>query len=111
MLLAAYALATTVLLLVLLTPDESARNYFSHCPPCRFLHSTVPVPTALPVPISQTPAQDSSLHSKRHKLGIVVPYRNRLAELLEFVPHLHQFLTKKQIEFQILVIDQFDGLR
>ena len=46
-----------------------------------------------------------------HKLGVVVPYRNRMAELLEFVPHLYQYLTKKGIVFEILVIDQFDTLR
>ncbi|XP_028391239.1 beta-1,4-galactosyltransferase 7-like isoform X2 [Dendronephthya gigantea] len=44
----------------------------------------------------------------RHKLGVLVPYRDRLEELLIFVPHMSKFLNKQNITFHIYVINQVD---
>ena len=44
----------------------------------------------------------------RHKLGLIVPYRDRLEELLEFVPYMAQFLNEQKITFHIYVINQVD---
>lgn len=46
-----------------------------------------------------------------HKLGIVVPFRDRFEELLEFVPHMDKFLTAQQINYKIYVINQIDQYR
>jgi len=47
----------------------------------------------------------------QHRLAVIVPFRNRFEELLEFVPHIHNFLTKKNIPHQIVVVNQADNLR
>jgi len=46
-----------------------------------------------------------------HKLAVVVPFRDRFEELLEFVPHMEQFLTKQNIDHTIIVVNQVDSLR
>ncbi|XP_013400905.1 beta-1,4-galactosyltransferase 7 [Lingula anatina] len=46
-----------------------------------------------------------------HKLAVIVPFRDRFEELQEFVPHMHNFLSKKKIRHTIFIINQADGLR
>lgn len=46
-----------------------------------------------------------------HKLAVIVPYRDRLEELLEFAPHLHEYLVKKKVRHKIIVVNQVDSLR
>ena len=46
-----------------------------------------------------------------HRLGVVVPFRDRFEELLEFAPHIHQFLNKQRLRHRILVINQVDSHR
>ena len=58
-------------------------------------------------PASQ--AQDVSWEP--HHLAVVVPFRNRYEEMMEFVPHIHQFLTRQQVHHQIWVINQADKHR
>jgi len=54
---------------------------------------------------------DTDLDRRRHKLCLVVPYRNRFEELLRFVPHMSKFLSKKNIRHSIFVVNQADTLR
>lgn len=42
------------------------------------------------------------------KLAIVVPYRNREDHLKKFVPHMRAFLKDKNIDYQILFVEQDD---
>ena len=49
--------------------------------------------------------------SKRHKLAVVVPFRDRFDELLSFVPHISKFLENKSIDFNIYIINQRDKYR
>lgn len=51
------------------------------------------------------------LNNREHKLGIVVPFRDRFEELLEFVPHLHNFLKAQNLNHAIYVINQVDQYR
>lgn len=46
-----------------------------------------------------------------HHLAVVVPFRNRYEEMMEFVPHIHQFLTRQRVRHQIWVINQADKHR
>lgn len=46
-----------------------------------------------------------------HKLAIIVPFRDRFQELIQFVPHLHKFLMKQRVNHKIYVINQSDSLR
>ena len=46
-----------------------------------------------------------------HKLAIVVPFRERFEELLQFVPFMHTFLNKKKIRHKIMIINQVDHYR
>jgi hypothetical protein len=47
----------------------------------------------------------------RHKLGVIVPFRDRLEELLEFVPYMSKFLNEQSITFHVYVINQVDSHR
>ncbi|XP_055937138.1 beta-1,4-galactosyltransferase 7-like [Argiope bruennichi] len=46
-----------------------------------------------------------------HRLAIIVPFRDRFEELLQFAPHIHDFLNKQKIKHTIYVINQVDKLR
>jgi xylosylprotein 4-beta-galactosyltransferase len=40
-----------------------------------------------------------------------VPFRERFEELLEFVPHMYQFLSRQKLRHQIWIINQVDEHR
>jgi xylosylprotein 4-beta-galactosyltransferase len=69
------------------------------------------------IPIISTERQDESIIAEEkstwgpHVLGIVVPYRNRFEELLDFAPHMHKYLNEKKIRHRIFIINQVDKLR
>ena len=46
-----------------------------------------------------------------HKLAVIVPFRNRFEEMLEFVPWIHKFLNNQKIFHQIVVVNQIDTHR
>lgn len=46
-----------------------------------------------------------------HKLAVLVPYRNRFEELLQFVPHMNKFLNDQKIPHHIFVLNQVDSYR
>ena len=46
-----------------------------------------------------------------HQLAVVVPFRNRFEELLEFAPHIHSFLTRQKVRHQIWIVNQADKHR
>ncbi|XP_069507645.1 beta-1,4-galactosyltransferase 7 isoform X2 [Ambystoma mexicanum] len=46
-----------------------------------------------------------------HTLALVVPFRERFDELLNFVPHMHEYLAKKMIRHRIFVVNQVDHFR
>ncbi|XP_069139870.1 beta-1,4-galactosyltransferase 7-like [Argopecten irradians] len=46
-----------------------------------------------------------------HKMALIVPYRDRLEELLEFVPYMHNYLNEKHIAHRIYVVNQVDNFR
>lgn len=48
---------------------------------------------------------------KKYRLAIIVPFRDRFEELLEFVPHMYKFLNKQNIPFHIFVVQQRDSNR
>ena len=46
-----------------------------------------------------------------HKLCILVPFRDRFEELLEFAPYIHKFLHNQNVHHKIYVINQVDKYR
>ena len=46
-----------------------------------------------------------------HKLCILVPFRDRFEELLEFAPYMNTFLNNQNIKHQIYILNQADQLR
>ncbi|GIY95324.1 beta-1,4-galactosyltransferase 7 [Caerostris extrusa] len=46
-----------------------------------------------------------------HRLAVIVPFRDRFEELLQFVPHIHHFLNKQKVKHTIYIINQVDKLR
>ncbi|XP_066586748.1 beta-1,4-galactosyltransferase 7 [Prorops nasuta] len=46
-----------------------------------------------------------------HKLAILVPFRDRFEELLLFVPHMQNFLSKQNINYHIFILNQVDRYR
>lgn len=49
--------------------------------------------------------------SQLQKLAIIVPFRDRFDELLEFVPFMNKFLTEQKIPHHIFVVNQVDRFR
>lgn len=46
-----------------------------------------------------------------HKLCILVPFRDRFEELLEFAPYLDKFLSDQNVEHEIYILHQVDKYR
>ena len=44
-----------------------------------------------------------------HKLGIVVPYRNRYAQLYEFKQSIKEYFRKTEIDYRLIVVEQDDA--
>ncbi|XP_049541436.1 beta-1,4-N-acetylgalactosaminyltransferase bre-4-like isoform X2 [Anopheles darlingi] len=45
----------------------------------------------------------------RHRVAIIVPYRNREQQLPIFLKNLHQFLMKQQLDYRIYIAEQTPG--
>lgn len=46
-----------------------------------------------------------------HRLAVIVPFRNRYEEMMEFVPHIHRFLERQRVQHDIWIINQADSHR
>ena len=44
----------------------------------------------------------------KHKLGVIIPYREREEHLERFIEHFIKFMSDKKIDYQIFVIEQYD---
>jgi len=44
----------------------------------------------------------------KHKLGVIIPYREREEHLERFIEHFIEFMSDKKINYQIFVIEQYD---
>lgn len=53
---------------------------------------------------------DNGVGSKK-RLAVVVPFRDRFEELLQFVPHMTKFLSAQHIPHHIFVVNQVDRFR
>lgn len=53
-----------------------------------------------------TDESDALPYKSSHTLCVVVPFRDRFDELLEFVPHMSKFLTRQEIRYYISIINQ-----
>ncbi|KAG6455748.1 hypothetical protein O3G_MSEX009382 [Manduca sexta] len=62
---------------------------------------------ALPKPIENAISNESN----KKRMAILVPFRDRFEELLEFVPHMFAFLSKQDIPFHIFIVQQKDSNR
>ena len=62
---------------------------------------------------SVTPSEGERVEKEtgQHRLAVLVPFRNRHEELQEFVPHVHQFLTRQGVRHEIWIINQADSYR
>ncbi|XP_055593109.1 beta-1,4-galactosyltransferase 7-like [Uranotaenia lowii] len=49
--------------------------------------------------------------TKKPKLAVLVPFRDRFDELLRFAPHLSVFLKRQNVPFDIFVLNQNDRYR
>lgn len=92
-------------------------NYNDRVKPKKYDDAIKAVPaTTLEIPVIQgyfwnETYQPVKLYSNNHKLAVVVPFRNRYEEMLEFVPHMHRFLTKQNVSHDIWIINQADTHR
>lgn len=50
-------------------------------------------------------------NKKKKRLAIIVPFRDRFEELLQFVPHMNKFLSAQHIPHHIFVVNQVDRFR
>ncbi|XP_033209401.1 beta-1,4-galactosyltransferase 7 [Belonocnema kinseyi] len=47
----------------------------------------------------------------KHRLAILVPFRDRFEELLKFAPHMRKFLDKQYLDYHIFILNQVDKFR
>ena len=46
--------------------------------------------------------------STRHNVAIIVPYRDRAAQLAVFLRHIHPFLQRQDLHYRVYIINQVD---
>lgn len=92
------------------------------CPtaqPCRQASSETSNKKAM-LPVRESPRRAATVATNGdgddpswgpHKLAVIVPFRDRFEELLEFAPHMHDFLNRQRVRHQIWVINQVDEHR
>lgn len=49
--------------------------------------------------------------NSEHNLAVLVPFRDRFDELIDFIPHLHKFLNLQSINHHIFILNQVDKYR
>jgi xylosylprotein 4-beta-galactosyltransferase len=54
---------------------------------------------------------DSDTATDQHLLAVLIPFRHRFKQLLQFVPHVSRFLNSQGVRHRLLVLHQIDGLR
>lgn len=59
----------------------------------------------------QIPNVKGNVGDLSHKLAVIIPFRNRFEELMEFVPWIHKFLNKQGVHHKIVVVNQVDTHR
>jgi hypothetical protein len=47
-----------------------------------------------------------ALCQARHRVAIIIPYKNRLDNLNYFLTHMHPFLQRQELEYQVFVVEQ-----
>lgn len=53
-----------------------------------------------------------SIHQlNNHTLAVLVPFRDRWDELIDFVPYMHHFLNRQKVNHEIWAINQVDKHR
>ena len=62
-------------------------------------------PTIKSLEIQQGGHDKPKTCTARYKVGIVVPYRDRIENLKLFLNHIHPFLNKQQIEYAIYIVE------
>ncbi|XP_057379437.1 uncharacterized protein LOC130701472 [Daphnia carinata] len=60
---------------------------------------------------AQEAENEISDHHNRNHLAVIVPFRDRFEELIEFVPHMHKFLSNQSVFHDIFIINQSDNFR
>ncbi|KAK0051287.1 beta-1 4-galactosyltransferase 7-like isoform X1 [Biomphalaria pfeifferi] len=62
---------------------------------------------------SQADNEMKSLNKKSsgHVMCIIVPFRDRFEELLEFAPYMKTFLEKQGVDYKLIVVNQMDRYR
>ena len=60
---------------------------------------------------SSKTGQGHGVSEGSHKLCILVPFRDRFEELLEFAPYISSFLTNQNVDHEIYILNQADKLR
>ena len=63
------------------------------------------------LPILKNGGESSPIKCQsRHKVAIIVPYRERETNLVVFLRHMHPFLIKQNIEYTIYIIEPMANL-
>uniref|UniRef100_F1KZB4 Beta-1,4-N-acetylgalactosaminyltransferase n=1 Tax=Ascaris suum TaxID=6253 RepID=F1KZB4_ASCSU len=87
------SLYCTVCILLIFFTVAVIKNYIDS--DYQFLHWHIPFTTVTP----------------QHILCVLVPYRDRAAELQTFAPYIDAFLERQQVEHKIIILNQTDELR
>ena len=46
-----------------------------------------------------------------HKLAVIVPFRERFEELMEFVPYMRKYFNLQKVRHHIYIVNQIDNYR
>lgn len=111
--------ASKVLMLCLTTIAITGMHIFFQCRKAT-KHSVLvekDIPQSMNTPVTKLKGQKEMLTKSikedwgPHKLAVIIPFRERFDELLEFAPWIHTFLNTQKVRHKIFVINQVDTHR
>lgn len=109
-------LKTTIATSPATTSTESTMPLCPETPPALMGRLTISfnaAPDTFEKTLSENPQLTDGGHGKppdclaRHKVAIIIPYRDRMEHLRYFVEYMHPILSRQQVDYQIFIINQF----
>ena len=97
--------------LVQLPSNDVQSSSACDCSATQSYHATNHLITNATPSVASTAALKTQPPPPSHRLSVVVPFRDRFEEMLEFVPHIHAFLNRQKVFHEIWIINQVDSHR
>nr|CAH7756753.1 unnamed protein product [Callosobruchus chinensis] len=105
-----YTTFSILLISVMFTISVILSIIVLHHDECNSYSGAAPVPLPPPKALLGR-GRNAKFKNSKHHMAVLVPYRDRFEELMEFVPYMHRFISNQNINYDIFILNQVDKYR